>query len=280
MSNTGTNPLYKHFRQPAIYLKLPSQGRFYPPNCLDLPVTNEIPVYPMTVKDELTLKTPDALMNGTGMCEVVKSCCPNILDPWCVPAVDLDAIFIAIRLASYGSTMDFTSVCPSCKTQNENSVDLRVLLDRLKTANYSDSPIIDNLKFKFKPQTYKSINEANLITFEEQRIVNSIVLNETLSETEKLSKFNESFAKLKNMNITVVAASIESIMVEDGTVVTDQQQICEFLDNCSRQVYEEIKQHIERLVEVNRLEKLSLTCESCEKTYNSELTFDQANFFA
>mgnify|MGYP005661920895 CR=1 FL=1 len=26
----GQNPLQKHFRQPKIYLKLPSQGRWYP----------------------------------------------------------------------------------------------------------------------------------------------------------------------------------------------------------------------------------------------------------
>ena len=58
MTNPASNPLFKHFRQPAIYLKLPSEGQVYPDGTIDYPVTKEIPVYPMTVKDELTLSTP------------------------------------------------------------------------------------------------------------------------------------------------------------------------------------------------------------------------------
>lgn len=280
MSNTAINPLHKHFRKPAIHLKLPSMGRFYPEGTLNLPVTGEIPVYPMTVKDELTLKTPDALMNGSGMVEVVKSCCPNILDPWHMPAVDVDAIFIAIRLASYGSAMDFTSTCPHCKQKNEHAIDLRVMLDTLHPANYNAPVMLDNLQFQFKPQNYMNINQTNIITYEERRIVDSIVMNETYSEEEKLARFNESFEKLKQMNIDVVAASIHSISTEDGIIVTDRVSINEYLDNCSRQVYDAIKQNIEDLIKKNKLDDVKLRCNECEKDYASELVFDQANFFA
>ena len=65
MSENSQNPLAKHFRQPILYLKLPSNGRWYPEGSVELPVTGEIPVYAMTARDEITLKTPDALMNGT-----------------------------------------------------------------------------------------------------------------------------------------------------------------------------------------------------------------------
>ena len=111
------NPLAKHFRQPAIYLKLPSQGKFYPPDGIELSITGELAVYPMTVKDELTLKTPDALMNGEGMADVIRSCCPGIKDPWTIPSVDLDVIFIAIRLASYGKGMDISATCRTAVNQ-------------------------------------------------------------------------------------------------------------------------------------------------------------------
>ena len=279
MSNTASNPLQKHFRRPAIHLKLPSQGRFYPEGTLNLPVTGEIPVYPMTVKDELTLKTPDALMNGSGMVEVVRSCCPNILDPWHMPAVDVDAVFVAIRLASYGNAMDFTSACPHCKEKNEHSIDLRVLLDNLHPANYTAPVVIDGLQFHFKPQNYQNINQTNIITFEERRLVDSIVLNDQLNEEEKLAKFNESFEKLKQMNVDVVAASINSVTTDDGTVVTDRASIIEFLDNCSRQVYDAIKNNIEELIKKNKIDDVKLTCTECEKNYSSELVFDQANFF-
>ena len=55
------NPLAKHFRQPAIYLQLPSGGKYWPDGSIDLPLNGQIPVYPMTTRDEISIRTPDAL---------------------------------------------------------------------------------------------------------------------------------------------------------------------------------------------------------------------------
>jgi hypothetical protein len=279
MANPATNPLSGHFRQPAIYLKLPSQGHYYPTNGIDLPVTGDIPVYPMTVRDELTLKTPDALMNGVGVVNVIKSCCPNIVDPWNMPAVDLDPVFIAIRLASYGKGMDITCTCPDCKSSNEYTVDLTVILDSLQKADYSSPVVINGLTFRFRPQTYQDINQAGLITYEEQRLVDSIVRNDELSQEEKTKQFNASFEKLRQMNVNSVTVSIDSIETEDGVIVTDRAQIAEFLDQCSRQIYNDIKEHIQNLVDTFKVKPLKIPCKDCDKEFENTLTFNQSNFF-
>ena len=65
------NPLANYFRQPKLYLRLPSQGKFYPEGALDHSQIDEYPVYAMTAKDELMFKTPDALMNGQATVEVI-----------------------------------------------------------------------------------------------------------------------------------------------------------------------------------------------------------------
>jgi hypothetical protein len=57
------NPLTQYFRQPAIYIRLPSQGKFYPPSALNMPPNGELPILPMTSNDEITYRTPDALFN-------------------------------------------------------------------------------------------------------------------------------------------------------------------------------------------------------------------------
>ena len=77
-----TNPLKQYFRRPAIYLRLPSEGKFYSQGAIDLPENKEIPIYPMTAIDEITTKTPDMLFNGTAVIEIIKSCVPNIKNPW------------------------------------------------------------------------------------------------------------------------------------------------------------------------------------------------------
>jgi len=275
------NPLAKHFRQPAIYLKLPSGGHFYPDGTLDLPVDGKIPIYPMTVKDEITLRTPDALMNGGGMIDVVKSCCPNIKDPWAMPSVDLDAVFIALRLASYGAGMDVTTSCPHCTNSNEHTVDLRGLLDNVKPVNFKDPVTIDGLKFQFKPQKYQDINKVNLLTFEEQRLVNAIILNDELGQEEKNRQFAESFDKINKMNIETVVVSIKNITTEEGDVVTDTVQITEFLESCSRKTYNDIKEAVQKLIDANKMDPINVQCENedCLKEYPTTITFDQSNFF-
>ena len=277
MANPATNPLFKHFRQPAIYLRLPGQGRFWPEGALDVPVTGEIPVYPMTVKDEITIKTPDALMNGVGVADVIQSCCPNIKDAWKTPSCDLDAILIAIRLASYSNEMDIETNCPSCKAENSNVVDLRVLLDNLRVPEY-DPVSLQGLTFNFKPQAFETLNTANMILFEQRRLLDTIT-NSELPDEEKSKQFNLVFPKLTDMNIMSLVNCIESIITEDNLIVAEVKHIKEFIENCDRNVYNEIKTQIESLIKDNKLSPLEITCTECDTTYKSELNFDNSNFF-
>ena len=277
MANPATNPLFKHFRQPAIYLRLPGQGRFWPEGALDVPVTGEIPVYPMTVKDEITIKTPDALMNGVGVADVIQSCCPNIKDAWKTPSCDLDAILIAIRLASYSNEMDIETNCPSCKAENSNVVDLRVLLDNLRVPDY-DPVSLQGLTFNFKPQAFETLNTANMILFEQRRLLDTIT-NSELPDEEKSKQFNLVFPKLTDMNIMSLVNCIESIITEDNLIVAEVKHIKEFIENCDRNVYNEIKTQSESLIKDNKLAPLEITCTECDTTYKSELNFDNSNFF-
>lgn len=282
VNNPANNPLFKHFRQPAIYLKLPSQGQFYPEGALDMPSTGQVPIYPMTVKDELTLKTPDALMNGQGMAEVISSCCPNIKDVWKTPVVDVDPLFIAIRIASYGNDMDIKSDCPSCKEENEHTIDLRNILDNVVVTDYSRPSFINGLKFKFKPQTYKNINDVSLINYEEQRLIDSVIKNESMADEVKAAKFAESFNRLKKLNIDTIVVCIESITITEGeeeTIVTEAKNIAEFLENCSREVYNEIKERVNALINENKTKPMKVACTACGHEYDNSLEFNQSNFF-
>ncbi len=112
------NPLRRFFRQPAIYIRLPSQGNFYPEGTLDMPANGEIPVYPMTALDEITYRTSDALFNGAALISVIQSCIPAIKDAWKVPNIDMDTLLVGIRIASVGDEMEVESVCRHCEHEN------------------------------------------------------------------------------------------------------------------------------------------------------------------
>ena len=130
------NPLKQYFRRPAIYLKLPSGGKMYAPGVVSIPESGELAVYPMTAIDEISSKTPDALYNGTAMADIIKSCIPDIKDPWSINSIDLDAVLIAIKSAAGGDDMSIGSQCPSCTEISDYAVNLVGILSQLKSADY------------------------------------------------------------------------------------------------------------------------------------------------
>jgi hypothetical protein len=279
-SSINNNPLAKHFRQPSIYLKLPSGGRFYPEGTLELGATGQVPIYPMTVKDELLLKTPDALLNGSSVAGMIASCCPAIKDPWEMPLVDLDPVLIAIRLASYGEGMDMTSNCTNCKESNEHTINLHKVLDSLKAiGNYDKSNFINGLVFDIQPHSFKEINTASQIAFEQQKLV-AAVENSDLTPEQKKEQFEASFTKLTELNIESLVSCIRGITTEDGVVVKEKALIKDFLANTDRKNYDEIKETVMNIVKANALDPVTVACDHCEKEYNVALDFNQTNFFA
>ena len=88
------NPLSQYFRQPAIHIRLPSGGQFYPVGSINMPPNGELPVLPMTAVDEITYRTPDALFNGSAVISVIQSCVPAIRNAWVMPSTDIDAVQI------------------------------------------------------------------------------------------------------------------------------------------------------------------------------------------
>ena len=279
MANPANNPLFKHFRQPSIYLKLPSGGKYWDDDAIDLPATGEIPIYPMTVKDEITLKTPDALMNGEGMASVIKSCCPNIKDPWGIPLCDLDPILISMRLASYGNEMEIRSSCPKCNETNENILELSALLDQYKMPEYGSVTVNNGkLTITFKPQFFRTLNNSNMALYEQRKLL-SVVQSSDLSEEEKSKEFDRILPKLTEMNVENIINSIESIETSDGVTVKETKFLREFIDNCDRQIYDAIKNKIEEESINNRVEPVQITCSECEETYKTTLNFENSNFF-
>jgi len=276
MATSAINPLFKHFRQPSVYIKLPSRGKFWPADSLDMPPTEEIAIYPMTVKDEVLIKTPDALMNGSGITDVIQSCCPHIKNAWEMPAIDLDIILIAIRIASYGPLMDIDTKCPHCGVENTHSVDLRVVLDEIKPPTY-DPVTINDLTFYLKPQTFRNLNANNIISYEQQKLIAALA-DSNLSEEEKLAQFHQMFPKLTDLNIMALVNCIDAIQV-DNELVREVNYIKEFVSNTDRMTYQAIKDKIDQYIEEIKIKPVQAQCVECSEQYTTELLFEQSNFF-
>ena len=272
------NPLASFFRQPKIYVSLPSKGEFYPQGSLVKTPNNEYPVFAMTARDELLFKTPDALMNGIATREVITSCIPNILDPWQIPSLDVDAVLSAIRIATYGEEMEVTVRCPKCENINDAVVDLRNVLDRLNQIQFdSKVEIGDQMVVHLRPMTYEEITKTALKAFEHQRIF-SVINDDSIDEHEKLKMFQESFIKLTDLTIDTAVRCITKVESAAGT--TDNPEfIKEFLQKTDKGVFDQINTAVSKTRETGNLSSFHSKCQKCEHEWEVELTMDQSDFF-
>ena len=286
VANLQPNPLASFMRQPKIYIRLPSNGEFWPAGSLQISETGEYPVYSMTAKDELMLKVPDAVMSGQAVVDVIQHCVPNIKNTWHMPNIDLDVVLIAIRLATYGEKMT-TPITFGEDIEMEYSVDLRQVMDDLiSTITWNPVvPINENLTVFVKPMTYKQISESALKTFETQKIM-QIVNNDGLSEEDRLKLFKESFSKLTELTLGMVRASIVKIDSSEGST-EDPKFINEFIDNVDKEIFNKIQEHLDMLREANTLKPIivPVSDEMREKgitgdTVEVPMVFDPATFFA
>lgn len=272
-----TNPLSQYFRQPSIYIKLPSQGQNYPNGTLSMPANGELPVYPMTAIDEITYRTPDALFNGQATVNVIQSCVPAIKDAWAVPSIDLDTILIAIRVASYGHNMEFTSSCPACNDVSERTLDLRTVLDGLHAPDYTASVKSGDLEIYFRPLNYKHLNDNNQLQFEQQKLL-QVIPDATVSEAEKMTALTAAFKKLTEITVHSLALSITAIKTPTA-LVSEFEYINDFLKNCDRKLFEQIRDHVVKLREQSEMQPLNIQCPACQHAYEQVLTLDMSSFF-
>jgi len=274
---TENNPLSRYFRQPTIYMRLPSRGKHYPQGTLDLPPNGELPVYPMTVKDEIINKTPDALFNGSAVISLIQSCVPNIKNAWAIPSIDLDSILIAIKVATYGKDLDITGSCTHCRETSDYIIDLNRVLAEIGTTDYNSPQRIGQFEIMFRPLSYQEINETSKEQFNEQKILN-ILPESGLSDQERIQQINQLIVKITDGTISALSKSISSIRT-DEVIVSDEQQIHEFLDNCPSALFTAIRDAAVAKRQAGSMKPLKLTCNHCEKSYEQTLTLDLSNFF-
>ena len=276
---SSNNPLQQYFRQPAIYLRLPSNGEFYPSGSIDMPINKEIPIFPMTAIDEITYRTPDALFNGTAVVNVIQSCCPNIKNAWDIPAMDVDSLLVAVRIASYGHNMEFETTCPHCNTVSSRVLDLRQVLDRMKAPDYKETITQGDLEIFFRPMTYKNLNDNNLVQFEEQKIL-QMLPESGVADEKKMEILSAALRKITEVTVHALTQSIGAVKTP-GALVNQPEFIEELLKNCDRTLFNRVREHIIKIKEQAELQPFEVECEveECQKKYMQTVTLDMTSFF-
>jgi len=271
----ATNPLQQYFRQPKVYIKLPSGGAYSKPGNIQGDVTH-MPVYGMTGMDEIIMKTPDSLLTGQSTAQVITSCCPNIKDPWDIPIIDINAILAAIKIATFGNTLSVTSKCPGCQTDNDYDLDLNKIIEHYMSCQYNNSVSVGSLKIKLHPLDYKTTTEFGIRNFQlQQQMVQADQMEQGDARTEQMKRLFEELGKLQTDIIKSIIESIDT----GAQVVTESEFINEWVDNCDKTVFDNIREQNIKNNEIWSVPPFDVVCENCGKQDSIKVELDESNFF-
>ncbi len=274
------NPLTKYFRKPAIYVSLPTKGRFNPE--IDQTIIDEIGVMPMTAIDEITLRNPDSLLNGEAMISLFKSCCPSIPNPRNLCNIDAEALFLAISYATYGKEVTHTHKCTKCDNQSDFNIDINFLLNKFPDIDVVEPIMYEDLEIHVKPPSLESVTRVALIQLEEQRIVNNIKTQskDDADELELAKRFYSSFERVARQNVDLLSETVSMIRTKEADI-TDRVQINEFLANIPASLVTNINKSVEKITrKPAELNKFNFVCpvEDCGHKETISLEMNPVNF--
>lgn len=244
---------------PGQTYQLPSLGKYYENGVLSEDTKKgEIVIFPMTTLDEISLKSPDMLLQGTAISEVIQRRVPQILNPLKLFPKDVDYILTALRQITYGDVLDISYECTKCQHKEKTTTKLSYFLSKSKSLdNFDESKLsfeIDNFGFKIKFSSY-----------EEMVSINQKHMNNSLSTSGEIySMFLD--------NLTTNIVSIDDI--------EDKDVIREFLTDADVIFQRKILKHIQDINAWGMEFFQSFSCSKCSHVNEISIDLNPVTFFS
>lgn len=278
------NPLSQFYRAVKFVVRLPSLGQYYEDGIVDTNDDCEVQILPMTARDEMLLKNPDALMSGDAVISLIRSCVPQVKQARKLLACDIDAIMLGIQAASYGEKSELAAKCPECNADNLYAINYNNLLSSTDNLEPHYEIVLSNTVSVFiEPSRFDTAVKIQKAMFEGSKI-QRILQDQQLSIDNKTRLFAEAFGKLERTNYEIVIDCIKKAVATDPTTgelieVTNRKQIADFLENIQS---EDVKLIDDKLKEINTFgvqKNLDAVCSSCGHEWVLPIDFNDTTFF-
>jgi hypothetical protein len=294
-----SNPLTAFFRKSKLSLTLPSRGKWYPANSIAYDDSGQLSVFAMNASDDIKFRTGDATMSGKNIYEVITSCIPSITQPEMIPHIDIDAILLAIRVASYGPIFDFVVSVPNTTLTRSITINSNDLLKDISSRQDQwDSEInIEDETGQLLSLVVAPIPLKILFSTSKNIYMLRRLLTKNVDQDENIkdeTTFTTNMNSLSLSAIDLLCASIQTLSVSDAhenqLIVLnsenpqDREQIRKTIHQIDVAYFNSIRDHID----AQRIKYTFMSPEqkSTEKevaagapeTWATELTFMGSNF--
>ncbi|MEM2159562.1 MAG: hypothetical protein QXN55_01255 [Candidatus Nitrosotenuis sp.] len=261
LDNLSTNPLLAKVKLPGRVFQLPSRGTMYNGSELAPNVVNgEIHVHPMSALDEIVIKNPDLLFNGSAIETVLKTCIPDILKPHDLFARDVDAVMLFLRLVTYGNNYELHRIhtCDDAKSHSY-VVDLE---QQIQTMEYLDPTVVTD------QYTVQLDND--------QHVVIQPVRYRHLLEIVKLNESKKEFSA-DDIQKTLMMNLLNIIKSVDG--IEDKKMIRDWLKIIPAPFINKITTSVENTNAWGPKLEVMLECRDCGESFNAEIPINPVSFF-
>jgi hypothetical protein len=216
------NPLTSFFRKQKLALQLPSKGHWYSSDDITFNNDNSLPVFAMTAELDMQFRAGDFTLTGKTTYDMIKGCIPAIHHPENILNIDIDAILLAIRLASYGDEFSATVSVPNTTLTRTINFSISKLLSELNNRKeiWDDQITIEDehgtiLQLELYPIPLKNIFLTSKTIYTQKRVLSKNVdVNDNIADE---NIFNNSMKTLTESAIKLLCSSIKSITAKDNT---------------------------------------------------------------
>ncbi len=254
------NPLLERVNIPGEKFRVPSGGLFYTNGELDDSVKDgEIYAQPMNAMDELVLKSPDKLLSGEAVTELLQKCTPSVLKPGDLLAKDVDYLMMCLRMISYGPQIELTAT-HTCKDAKEQSysIEIRPILQEAKPI---DPTSLDSFNV--------TLDTGQVVQLHPPRFLSTVRLYQVFGDDS-----TDSAEEMGVQLLETIADMIQS--VDDHT---DSEDITEWLKKIRVGDVQVISEKIAELSDWGIDPIVTVKCKDCKKNMEVIVPVNPISFF-
>ena len=196
-----------------------------------------------------------------------------------MPTVDIDYVLIAIRIASYGHSMEFSHTCGSCREEHNYAMDLRHLNSTIHMPDYDTPTEERGLRIRFHPADYRKMTELNQTNFEISKTGQQIEA-EGISQEVRDTYVKTTMEKIVALGYGVVSDATTSIeIIETGDIIDNRKFIEEFYQQIDSKLFNAIQTALGDKAKEANIKPQKAQCQNCGADIEINILFDYASFF-
>jgi len=260
---TKPNPLLERLKIPGETVRLPSGGIFYKSEELQPSVKNgEVHVYPLTTFDEIVLKSPDKLINGSAIDEVFRRCIPEVQKPLELFAKDVDYLTMALKRVTFGPFLElqYNHGCSPTSKEYTYTCDVNEFMKNAKAID--PTTIGENYKL--------TLPNGQVVEILPTRFRSVIAM----LEDANAQKQGDDLIILKDRVMNSITNVIESV-----DAIADKALIREWLEQVGAGWMRQITEGIEKAGNWGPDTTFKTTCKDCNEPIALEVPLNPVTFF-